>query len=174
MMRTTIGVAGGLLAAVLITFPVALSEFAFSTVVLAAAAGLGFMLALISGRWLFAGPAVLFFFVEYAVALVIDTNRIGLAAPAVGFALLLLLELIDLSSLLARRGPVERASLAARVRYVLLVGGSGGIVSVIGVLAAGWLNTNSYVLVIAGAACGLAAVALTVLLARRAVRPGPV
>jgi hypothetical protein len=171
-MRRTVITSGGVIALVLVAYPVSVSGFAYATVVPGILSLAGFWAALVVGRWIFSGLAALAFIATYAIALVLDTGRLDPAAPAVGFALLLLLELCDLVNLMARGGIVDRDSLATRLRYILTICAVGLIVSFGALLAAGWLEIHHYLLVILGAACGLAAVGLAVLLARRAVGAG--
>ena len=161
-----IGVVGALAVTL---YPLTLSAEMMPTAFLAGLAFVGFLLALVSNEWVLAGPGAAVLFVEYAAALDNGDVAVDAVAPLVGVGALIVLETIDLITLIARRPSPPRAVIVGHVRHALIVVFAGTAVAAAVVLAAQVVGGGPSGLAGVAAASGLLAIVIAVVLAHRAV-----
>jgi hypothetical protein len=168
-MRTAAHIAAFLLAGALALYPMTLVNDIYPLALLAGLAFAAFILALLSVEWVLAGPGMGILMIEYAVALSMNGAAVDRFIPVAAVAAFLLLEIIDLVSVLARTPVPEREVVANHVRHIVLTAAVGGSVTAAMLLAAEIVTGGPAPLAGVAAACGLGAMIITVVLTRRAV-----
>lgn len=168
-MRTSAHIAAVLLAGALALYPLTLVAEVYPLALLAALAFAAFVLALLSVEWVLAGPGMGILIVEYAVALQAEGAPIDRLIPAAAVGAFLLLEIIDLVSVLSRSPAPETEVVINHVRHIVLTAAVGGCVAGAMVLAAEAISGGPALLAGLAATFGLGAMVITIVLARRAV-----
>jgi len=154
-------VAGSLWAA-LVLYPLSLTELREPLAPLALGSGLCLVAVLVTGRWPFAVAAASVWIVEYASALALS-GRTDLAAPVLGVACWVALELVDWR----RLGAQELRRSAAHSAVAGAVGGAAAVACLgAGLVVAGTVP----VLVAVGAGAGIGVLGLAV--KRSCLAPG--
>lgn len=167
-MRRWTAAAAGLLAVALGVWPL---SFATPIPHLVAAGALGVaavIVALAACRWSFAGLGIVLLVLHYTASL-IRYDAIDIFAPLFALGLLLMVELIDLAMLTARRGNIEPSVVLARARFGMIVAAVGTPAAVAALVAGAIVTGGNPLLLLMGALLGLTAVALTVSLARETI-----
>lgn len=160
----------GVVTALAITlYPLTLSDDLVPTVYLVALALAAFLLALASNEWVLAGPGAALLIAAYAVALGDAPIVIDRAAPVVGIGALVLLETIDLVTLITRRPAPGRAVVIGHVGHAVVVVLAGAAVSAAVMLAAEVVGGGPAALAVPAALFGVLAIVIAVSLAQRAV-----
>ena len=158
-----------LLAVALALYPLTLVDAPAHVLIPGGGAVVLFAAAAAMGLWRCAGAGALLIVAEYSLALIARDSGIDAAAIAVGVALFIELELVDIAVQASRQTFVTRAVLVNRLRFGL-VGGLAGIGGGAAALVTGVLAVGGHPLsFLAGAAAAVAAVGIGVTLARRAV-----
>lgn len=160
---------GGLGAPAVTLYPLTLVDDITPTAYLAAIALVAFVLALGSNEWVLAGPGAAALFAEYAVALGRAEIAVDRVAPLVGIATLVVLETVDLVTVIARRPTPPREVIVGHVRHSVVVVFAGWAVSAAVMLAAQVVGGGPSVLAAPAALFGLLAIVIAVTLAARAV-----
>ncbi|MDQ4144530.1 MAG: hypothetical protein M3198_12445 [Actinomycetota bacterium] len=168
-MKAFIYTAGALVALAVTLYPLTLNVELLPLGYLAALAFLAFALALASSEWVLAGPGTAMLVAEYAVALETADVALDRAAPVLAIGVLVLLETIDLITVVSRRPAVGREVIVAHVRHALVVTFVGAAIAGAALLAAQTVGGGPRVLVALAAASGVVAVTIAVTLAHRAV-----
>jgi hypothetical protein len=166
--RAITAAVAGTLGLALIAYPFTVASHPGVVLPAGAAAFVFLVLCLVTARWIFAGPSLAMFVVEYGSALLVADRGVDPLSPAVGVACVVLLETIDASITAARATQVDPAVLRRRIRHVAVVLGGAAIVAVASLVAGASLAGGDPLLLVTGAACAVAALGLTVALARRA------
>ncbi len=160
----------GALGALAVTlYPLTLTDVPVPTAYLVGLALLAFVLALVSNEWVLAGPGAAVLFAGYAVALANGNVAIDGLAPLVGVGALVVLETIDLITLISRRPAPPKDVVVGNVRHALVVVFAGIAVSAAVMLAARVVGGGPSALAGLAAASGLLAIVIAVVLAHRAV-----
>ena len=167
--RTMTNVGAGLLAAALALYPLVLVADVYPLILLGGLALTAFALSLLSGDWVLAGPGMGMLLGEYAIALRTASVDVDELVPALAVAALVLLELLDLSRLLARRPAPEKEVIKQRVAHIVASTVMAGAVCTAVLLAAQAIQGGPPEFIALAAAAGLIALVLAGLLARRAV-----
>ena len=171
-MRTMTNVGAGLLAAALALYPLVLVPDVHPLIFLAGLALMSFALALLSGDWILAGPGMGMLLGEYAIALRTGSIEVDELVPALAVAALVLMELIDLSRLLARHPAPEKEVIKQRVAHIVAASLMTGAVCTAVLLAARAVRGGPAEFIALAAAAGLIALVFAGFMARRAVE-GP-
>ena len=168
-MKVFAHIVGALSALVVTLYPLTLHDELVPIVYLAGLALIGFALALLSNEWVLAGPGAAALTAEYAVALEGNTTSFDQAAPVLAIGALVVLETIDLITVITRRPAPARAVIVAHVRHVVVVILIGTAVSAAVMLAAQTAGGGPAPLAALAALCGLLAIVIAVALAYRSV-----
>jgi hypothetical protein len=148
----------------LVLYPPTVTELREPLILLGACSLLSMVAFVVSARWPFAVAAACLWIIEYGSALTL-ADRADLAAPALGAAGWLALELVDWSELDARE--LRRVMSSAAVVGVL------GVAAALVCVVAGLVVTGTLPLLVAlGAGAGVGALGLGVMLTRRALAGG--
>jgi hypothetical protein len=126
-----------------------------------------------TARWIFAGPSVAMFIVEYGSALLVAARGIDPLSPAVGVACIVLVEMIDASLAAARPTQMDPAVRWRRLHHMAAVIGAGALIAGASLVAGASLGGGHPLLLVVGASCSAAALGLTIALARRALDRAP-
>jgi hypothetical protein len=122
-----------------------------------------------SGVWPLASVGTILLIAEYALALIKLDAGIDAASVAMGVALLIELELVDLARLAARRATIRTAVILTRARFALGAGLAGGVAGGAALVAGALATGGNPVVFLVGAGAAAGAVWTAVVLAHRAV-----
>jgi hypothetical protein len=161
-------VPGALLGAGLVLHPVSLVRATPFVMLAGGLAFAGFAAALATGSWSMGGAAAGCYLVQYTAALLL-APRVDLVAPIAALGLLLLLEMIDASRVMAPSVVVEGKVVRRHVRDTAWTAALGGIAATGVLLAAAATRGGGAIGLVIGAGCLLGALAVGVSAARRGV-----
>lgn len=167
-MKTFTYVVGGLTAVVACLYPLTIEEKIVPLAYIAGLALTAFVLALVSNEWVLAGPGAALLITEYAIALD-GAARVDYAAPLLALGAFVVLEAIDLITLITRRPAPERGVVVGHVGHMLGVTLAGAAVAGAVLLAARVIAGGPEGLAGVAAVCGLLAIVIAVSLAHRAI-----
>lgn len=168
-MKRMANTGAGLLAAALALYPLVLVDDVYPLILLGGLAMTAFALSLLSGDWVLAGPGMGMLLGEYAIALRTASIEVDELVPALALAAFVLMELLDLSRLLARRPAPDKDVIKQRVAHIVASSLMAGAVCTAVLLAARAIRGGPAEFIAVAAAAGLMALVLAGLLARRAV-----
>ena len=170
-MRLRFVAPGALLGAGLVLHPVSLGRATPFVMAAGGVAFAGFVAALATGSWSMGGTAAGCYLLQYAAALLLDP-RVDLFAPIAALGLLLLLEMIDASRVMAPSVVVEAEVVRRQVRATAWTAALGGIAATGVLLAAAYTRGGGAIALVIGAGCLLGALAVGVGAARRGAHGG--
>lgn len=156
--------------AVLVGYPVVLAGAPSRVVLMAAASAVCLVAAVARPAGALITVAAGAVAVEYALALVSEGVGLDLLAPVVAALWYLLIELLDLAAVWSRGAAPRMDVVLRRLGGMLGFSIAGGLVATTGMMVRLSLGELGVAATIAGAACLLAAMGITVGLAMRAVR----
>jgi hypothetical protein len=163
-----------LLGVLLALYPLTIVDGGAYLLVPGVVAALLLMAAATTGIWGAAVAAGLLLIGEYALALLIQDGGIDALSAPMAAALLLELELIDLTRLLGRDSKIDRSVLINRIRFVTAISFAGLLAAGAALIAGAALVSSHPLILFIGAAAALATMWVAATLTRALVigRPG--